>query len=139
MRGPRAEGPAFGRTLYPCCLTEDAQRHHFSLAVDRRVHRLLDLIDEFLRVSAADGYPPAQIQRTGEDTYRISLALAGFMPEDISVTAKQNVLTVEGRKAEKADRDYLYQGISGRPFQRVCLGEWTMSEARLVVAQGRYV
>ena len=81
--------------------------------------RLLDLIDESLRVSAADGYPPYNIERTGEDTYRISLALAGFMPEDISVTAEQNVLTVEGRKAEKADRDYLYQGISGRPFRRM--------------------
>lgn len=81
--------------------------------------RLLDLIAETLRMPAVDGYPAYNIERTGEDTYRISLALAGFMPDDISVTAEQNVLTVEGRKAEKADREYLYQAISGRPFRRM--------------------
>ena len=46
------------------------------------------------------------------------LALAGFAPDEIAVTAEQNVLTVEGRKAEKAQREFLYQGISSRPFKR---------------------
>ncbi len=80
--------------------------------------RLVDLIDDSLRLAGEDNYPPYNIARTGEDNYRISLALAGFKPEEIAVTAEQNMLTVEGRKAEKDDREYLYQGISGRPFRR---------------------
>ena len=54
----------------------------------------------------------------GEDRYQISLALAGFAPDEIAVTAEQNVLTVEGRKSEKDQHEYLYQGISARPFKR---------------------
>ena len=77
------------------------------------------LLDDSLRFAGEDNYPPYNIERTGEDVYRISLALAGFMPEEITITAEQNVLTVEGRKAEKGDRQYLYQGISARPFRRV--------------------
>jgi molecular chaperone IbpA len=80
--------------------------------------RLVELIDDSLRLAGEDNYPPYNIARTGEDNYRISLALAGFKPEEITVTAEQNMLTVEGRKAEKDDREYLYQGISGRPFRR---------------------
>jgi molecular chaperone IbpA len=82
--------------------------------------RLFDLIDETARWAGEEGnYPPYNIERTGEDRYQISLALAGFTPEEVSVTAEQNVLTVEGRKTEKTDRQYLYQGISARPFRRV--------------------
>jgi len=80
--------------------------------------RLFDLIDDSLRLSGEDNYPPYNIERTGEDQYQICLALAGFTPEEISITAEQNVLTVEGRKAEKGDHQYLYQGISARPFRR---------------------
>jgi molecular chaperone IbpA len=81
--------------------------------------RLFDLLDESLRRTSDDNYPPYDIERTGEDHYRLSFALAGFAPEEITITAEQNVLTVEGRKAEKGDHEYLYQGISARPFQRV--------------------
>jgi molecular chaperone IbpA len=81
--------------------------------------RLLDLIDESARWVGEDNYPPYNIERTGEDHYQISLALAGFNPEEITITAEQNVLTVEGRKAEKGEHQYLYQGISARPFRRV--------------------
>ena len=80
--------------------------------------RLFDLMDETLRLAGDDGYPPYNIARQGEDRYRISLALAGFTPEEITVTAEQNMLTVEGRNAEKDDREYLYQGISRRAFRR---------------------
>jgi molecular chaperone IbpA len=80
--------------------------------------RLVDLIDDSLRLAGEDNYPPYNIARTGEDNYRISLALAGFKPEEITVTAEQNMLTVKGHKADKDDREYLYQGISGRPFRR---------------------
>src|SRR5436190_9902220 len=80
--------------------------------------RLFDFVDESLRLTGEDNYPPYNIERTGEDQYQISLALAGFTPEEITITAEQNVLTVEGRKAEKGDHQYLYQGISARPFRR---------------------
>ena len=81
--------------------------------------RLFDLIDESTRWTGEDNYPPYNIERTDEDHYQISLALAGFTPQEVTVTAEQDVLTVEGRKAEKADHQYLYHGISARPFRRV--------------------
>jgi molecular chaperone IbpA len=65
-----------------------------------------------------DNYPPCDVERLGEDRYQISLALAGFSPDEIAITAEQNVLTVEGRKAEKQQHEFLYQGISSRPFKR---------------------
>jgi len=79
--------------------------------------RLFDLIDE-TQHRTEDNYPPYNIERLGEDRYQISLALAGFSPDEIAVTAEQNVLTVEGRKGDKDQHDYLYQGISARPFKR---------------------
>jgi molecular chaperone IbpA len=81
--------------------------------------RLFDLIDESMRLTGEDNYPPYNIEWTGEDHYRIALALAGFTPEELTITAEQNVLTVEGRKAENGEHQYLYQGISARPFRRV--------------------
>ena len=81
--------------------------------------RLFNLLDESARWSGEDHYPPYNIERTGEDHYWISLALAGFSPDEVSITAEQNVLTVEGHKSEKQDHQYLYQGISARPFRRV--------------------
>ena len=80
--------------------------------------RLFELIDESTRWTDADNYPPYNIERAGEDEYLITLALAGFTPEEVTITAEQNVLTVEGRKADKEQRQYLYQGISARPFKR---------------------
>jgi len=82
--------------------------------------RLFDLIDESARWTGEENhYPPYNIERTGEDHYQIALALAGFTPEEVSITAEQNVLTVEGRKAENGEHQYLYHGISARPFRRV--------------------
>jgi molecular chaperone IbpA len=66
-----------------------------------------------------ENYPPYNIERTGEDGYLISLAVAGFAPDDVTITAEQNILTIEGRKTEKGDHEYLHQGISARPFRRV--------------------
>jgi molecular chaperone IbpA len=80
--------------------------------------RLFDLIDSSLREAGDDNYPPYNIERTGEETYHVSLALAGFAPDEVTVTAEQNMLTVEGRKDDQGDHQYLYQGISGRPFRR---------------------
>ena len=79
--------------------------------------RLFNLLDE-AKQATEDNSPPCNIERLGENRYQISLALAGFGPDEITITAEQNVLTVEGRKAEKTQHDYLYQGISARPFKR---------------------
>lgn len=82
--------------------------------------RLFALLDDSTRWSAEEQhYPPYNIERTAEDQYQITLALAGFEPGEVTITAEQNVLTVEGRKAEKNERQYLYKGISARPFRRV--------------------
>jgi molecular chaperone IbpA len=80
---------------------------------------LADLVDASLRQATDDNYPPYNIERSSEDHYRITLALAGFAPDDVSVTAEQNMLTIEGGKASKDEREYLYQGIAARPFRRV--------------------
>jgi molecular chaperone IbpA len=81
--------------------------------------RLFDLMDDSLRFEPEDHYPPCNIVRTGEDSYRISLAVAGFKPEQMSVTVQQNMLTISGRVSEKqGEAEYLYRGIAGRPFER---------------------
>jgi molecular chaperone IbpA len=80
--------------------------------------RLFDLMDQSLRFEPEDHYPPYNIVRTGEDSYRISLVVAGFKPEQIGITVHQNTLTVTGRINDKEGEDYLYRGIAGRPFER---------------------
>jgi molecular chaperone IbpA len=80
---------------------------------------LADLVDSTLRQASEDHYPPYNIERTSEDNYRISVAVAGFLADDIAVTAEQNALTIEGRKPEEAAGEYLYRGIAARPFRRV--------------------
>ena len=81
--------------------------------------RLFDMLDQTGNLPANDSYPPYNIERGDEDHYRISLALAGFTPDEVTITAEQNVLTVEGSKTQKPETEYLYQGISARPFRRV--------------------
>ena len=78
--------------------------------------RLFDLLDASQQQSEGH-YPPYNIERLGEDRYQISLALAGFRPDEITVTAEQNVLTIEGRKTDEK-REYVYQGISEHQFRR---------------------
>jgi molecular chaperone IbpA len=80
--------------------------------------RFFDLVDAAQHAGSDDNYPPCNVERLSEDRYQISLALAGLSPEEIAITAEQNVLTVEGRKADKGQREFLYQGISARPFKR---------------------
>jgi molecular chaperone IbpA len=79
--------------------------------------RLFDVFDEVQKASE-DNYPLYNIERLDQHHFQISVALAGFSPDEISLTLEQNVLTIEGRKAEKEDRTYLYRGISARPFKR---------------------
>ena len=79
--------------------------------------RLFDLVETAQRATE-DNYPPYNIERLGEDSYQISLAVAGFSPDEISITAEQNVVTIEGNKPEKTEREFLYRGISTRHFKR---------------------
>ena len=81
--------------------------------------RLFDLMNQSLRLEPEDDFPPCNIVRTGENDYRISLAVAGFTPEQINVTVDQNTLIVTGRMEEKREKsEYLHRGIAGRPFER---------------------
>lgn len=81
--------------------------------------RLFDLINNEIP-NVQDTYPPYDIVRTGEESYRITLALAGFTPEQIIITAQQNRLSVTGTKVESGNgkQDYIYQSIAARPFER---------------------
>jgi len=80
--------------------------------------RFFDLINETQHLEI-DNYPPYDVLRTGEDSYRIRLAVAGFSPDEITITAQQGKLTIAGRKMEPASKaELLYQGISARPFER---------------------
>ena len=79
--------------------------------------RVFDRLNN-MQAPDTNGYPPYDIVRTGEDTFRISLAVAGFGPGDLTITAQQNLLLVSGSKAQNGDQDYLHQGISDRAFER---------------------
>ena len=81
--------------------------------------RLFDLMDESLRFEPQDNYPPCNIVRTGEDVYRITLAVAGFKPEQVNVTVHQNTLVISGQVNQKQDQvEYVHRGIAARPFER---------------------
>ena len=79
--------------------------------------RLFSMLDGF---EAAPGYPPYNIERTGENDYRITVAVAGFGENELSLEAKENTLTIKGEKQVKQDNsgEVLYQGIAGRAFER---------------------
>jgi len=79
--------------------------------------RLFNLANE--AIDASDNYPLYDIERIGEDQYQISFALAGFTPDDVTITAEQSSLTVEGRQPRSSDRAYLYRGIPAGWFRRV--------------------
>ncbi|MFN3470724.1 MAG: Hsp20 family protein [Novosphingobium meiothermophilum] len=80
--------------------------------------RLFDLLERQARANAGDNYPPFNIERSGEDAYRITLAVAGFKAEDLDITAQQNLLVIKGQKPEPQDREYLHVGIANRGFER---------------------
>lgn len=81
--------------------------------------RLGRLMESALNTDEAASYPPYNIEKTGEDAYRITMAVAGFAPEDLEITAQQNVLVVTGKAKKDADvGQFLYRGIAGRAFER---------------------
>ena len=86
--------------------------------------RLFSMLDQVAGSDSgnANGYPPYNIERTAEDTYRITVAVAGFGESDIAIEQKENVLTIKGSKEVRSEngekREVLYQGIAGRTFER---------------------
>ncbi|MCP3731513.1 Hsp20 family protein [Sphingomonas sp. MG17] len=98
-------------------------RTNFDFAPFRRstvgFDRLFDLLESGTRGEIADGYPPFDIARESEDSYLITLAVAGFRPDEIEIIAQQNQLTVTGKRAEDTDEgQYLHRCITTRPFER---------------------
>jgi molecular chaperone IbpA len=81
--------------------------------------RLFDLLENQARGQGGDNFPPFNIERRGEDSYRITVAVAGFRSEDLDITAQQNLLVIQGRKRdERVDGELLHVGIANRGFER---------------------
>jgi molecular chaperone IbpA len=81
--------------------------------------RLARLVDTAAEAAATPSYPPYNIERTAEDSYRLTMAVAGFGQDDIEIVVKDNTLVVTGKVAEAAPKaDLLYRGIAGRAFER---------------------
>ncbi|HYI91073.1 MAG TPA: Hsp20 family protein, partial [Beijerinckiaceae bacterium] len=82
--------------------------------------RLFSMLDQLVSVDSTPSYPPYNIERTGENAYRISVAVAGFTDGDLSIEVKENALTIRGDKQVAEDRkaEVLYQGIAARSFER---------------------
>src|ERR1700756_1231782 len=92
-------------------------RSHSSLSFDRR----FSLLDQATGFESAPSYPPYNIERTGENAYRITVAVAGFAEPELSIEVKENTLTIRGEKQAKQDEksgEVLYQGIAARAFER---------------------
>lgn len=82
--------------------------------------RMMRLLESSARVTeAGQGYPPYNIEKTGENAYRITLAVAGFAEDEIAIEVREGTLTIDGsRKEEDGGAAYLYRGIAGRGFKR---------------------
>lgn len=80
--------------------------------------RLLEQLETLADLEPGDNYPPYNIEKVGEDRYRIALAVAGFSDHDLEITAEANLLTVAGKKTDAMERQILYRGIAHRPFTR---------------------
>ena len=80
--------------------------------------RLFDLLEAGSGWQSAENYPPFDLERRGDDSYRITLAVAGFSPDEIEITSQQNMLIVSGRKKDGDDGQYIHRGIANRAFER---------------------
>ncbi|HXE28404.1 MAG TPA: Hsp20 family protein [Stellaceae bacterium] len=76
--------------------------------------RALDRVSK----ATADGYPPYNVEQIGENALRLTLAVAGFKPEELSVHLEDNQLVIRGKQTDETDRVYLHRGIAARQFQR---------------------
>jgi molecular chaperone IbpA len=107
-----------------CSIEEDLKKmNRFDFTPYRRstvgFDRLFDLLESSVRQNSGDNYPPFNIERRDEDTYRITLAVAGFRADDIDITAQQNLLIVQGKKRDEDQAgEMLHVGIANRGFER---------------------
>ena len=107
-----------------CSIEEDIDMNRFDFTPYRRstvgFDRLFDLLENNARAQQSENYPPFNIERSGEDHYRITLAVAGFKDEEIEITAQQNLLLVTGNKNtdENEGKQFLHMGIANRSFER---------------------
>jgi molecular chaperone IbpA len=79
---------------------------------------LFDMLGQAAKADQADNYPPYDIEKTGADAYRVTLAVAGWKPDEITVTAEPNVLVVSGQQTEAESKQYLYRGLPLVVFER---------------------
>jgi molecular chaperone IbpA len=95
--------------------TEFAPFYRSAIGFDR----LFQMLDQSAGFDSESTYPPYNIERTGENAYRISLAVAGFSPEELKIEVKEQTLSVSGEKAAEAEsKTYLHRGIAARAFER---------------------
>jgi len=80
--------------------------------------RIFDLLENASRIQPIDNWPPYDIEKAGEDDYRITMAVAGFTENELHLTYEPNLLVVSGTKPDDKDRQYLHRGIAGRAFER---------------------
>ncbi|WP_064692289.1 Hsp20 family protein [Rhizobium aegyptiacum] len=80
--------------------------------------RMLNALEAAGRAETIDNWPPYDIVKTGEDDYRIAMAVAGFSQDELAITQEQNMLMVSGQRADSEDVQYLHRGIAGRSFER---------------------
>jgi molecular chaperone IbpA len=80
--------------------------------------RMLNALEAASRIETIDNWPPYDIVKTGEDEYRIAMAVAGFTQDELTITQEQNMLFVAGQKTNAEDVQYLHRGIASRSFQR---------------------
>lgn len=79
--------------------------------------RVFNLLENAQRARSISDWPPYDIVKTGDDSYRICVAVAGFTREDLDITYQSNLLTVTGKKQETSTDGYLHRGIASRPFE----------------------
>jgi molecular chaperone IbpA len=80
--------------------------------------RLFDLLESGAPMMSGESYPPFDLEQHGDDRFRIKLAVAGFRPNEIEVTAQQNLLIVSGRRIEENEGKYVHRGIAAQTFER---------------------
>ncbi|WP_298430200.1 Hsp20 family protein [uncultured Jannaschia sp.] len=81
--------------------------------------RMANLVDRAMTADTATTYPPYNIEKLGDDAYRISIAVAGFTADDLNIEARENALTITAKKAGETDgRTYLHRGIATRAFEK---------------------
>lgn len=80
--------------------------------------RIFNMLEDASRVSTVDNWPPYDIAKVGEDDYRITMVVAGFSQDELTITHQPNMLVVSGSLTGEDNGEYLYRGIAGRAFER---------------------